>query len=143
EGDRFSLQNSASRHTSYRHIALRLTRRSRTAQDQAVKELTEVLKPTGAPGDFFLDWDGARALVRQNFAVGSHTMYHSTLTEERLDNVQTDLKQSRQTLENELDVSADLLAYPYGTALDYNPDIVDAAAAAGYSHAFTLLKEVV
>lgn len=143
EGQRFSLHDGASRYTSYHDISLQLMRRDRTARDQAVAELTEVLKPTGARGDFFLDWDGARDLVREGFAVGSHTTFHSSLTEEPLDDVRSELKQSRRTLESELGVSIDLLAYPYGTALDYNSDIADAAAAAEYTHAFTLLKEVV
>jgi peptidoglycan/xylan/chitin deacetylase (PgdA/CDA1 family) len=116
-----------------------LKRRDASARQAALDELVERLRPAGSPPrhDDFLDWDGAAALVRAGFGVGSHTSSHVILGEETVERQRAELEGSRSALERELGVAVSLLAYPNGTRADYGPETVTAAAEAGYTHALT------
>ena len=116
-----------------------LKRLDQAARARAVAELVERLEPGGEPdlGGLFLDWDGARELLRRGFAVGAHSMDHAILARESPKAQLQDLVESRRRLETELDVGVDLLAYPNGSRADYDAVTVDAARRAGYSHALT------
>lgn len=132
----------ATRRADYDRVAERLKRRSRAARDTAVSQLVELFDPSGdAPrtDGLFLDWDGARDIVRRGFEVGSHSMYHAILTEEPPEDQYRDLEQSRQLLQAELGVTIDLLAYPNGGPRDFDRTTLAATRAAGYSHALTTL----
>src|SRR5680860_1067292 len=52
---------------------------------------------------------------------------------------QHDLRRSRDELEDRLQIPATVLAYPNGTARDYDGHTLAAAAAAGHRHALTTL----
>jgi peptidoglycan/xylan/chitin deacetylase (PgdA/CDA1 family) len=115
----------------------RMKAADRSTRDRRVGELLDLLQPEGSPGEerMFLDWDGARGLVRRGFSVGSHSMYHAILSREAPDAQLHDLVVSRRRLEAELDVPIRLLAYPNGTRTDYDGATVRAAQQAGYQHA--------
>ena len=87
----------------------------------------------------FLDWDGARRLLRPGVAIGSHSQHHSILSQEDAADQAADLAQSRQELERRLGVEVALLAYPNGRDGDYDQATVAAARQAGYGHAITTL----
>jgi peptidoglycan/xylan/chitin deacetylase (PgdA/CDA1 family) len=108
-----------------------------TTREERVDELLHVLQPEGNGGcdRLFLDWDGARELVRRGFSVGSHSMRHAILSREDPQEQFRDLMSSRRQLEAELDVPVNLLAYPNGTRSDYDANTIRAAARAGHTHA--------
>jgi peptidoglycan/xylan/chitin deacetylase (PgdA/CDA1 family) len=108
-----------------------------TTREERVDELLHVLQPEGNGGGdrLFLDWDGARELVRRGFSVGSHSMRHAILSREDPQEQFRDLMSSRRQLEAELDVPVNLLAYPNGTRSDYDANTIRAAARAGHTHA--------
>jgi peptidoglycan/xylan/chitin deacetylase (PgdA/CDA1 family) len=123
--------------------SLRWTMEGLKCCDQAVRQrkvttLLDLLEPEGEPNDrnLFLDWDGARELVRRGFSVGSHSLSHPIFSQESPDEQLRDLVTSRRQLEAELGVPMELLAYPNGTRADYNADTVHAAQQAGHTHAF-------
>jgi peptidoglycan/xylan/chitin deacetylase (PgdA/CDA1 family) len=122
---------------SFLAVAERLKASDRATRDRRVGELLELLQPEGTPDEerLFLDWDGARELVRRGFSVGSHSMHHAILSREAPEEQLRDLVTSRQRLEAELDVHIRLLAYPNGTPADYDAATVAAAKQAGYWHA--------
>jgi peptidoglycan/xylan/chitin deacetylase (PgdA/CDA1 family) len=126
----------AGRH-SYRWAAERVKAVDRVTRESWIDELLSLLEPEGRADDerLFLDWEGARALARRGFAVGSHSMYHALLSRETSEEQLRDLANSRQQLECELGVPVGLLAYPNGTRLDYNGSTLHAAAQAGHTHA--------
>ena len=126
----------AGRH-SLRWVAGRLKAVDRVTRETWIDELLWLLEPAGRADDelLFLDWDGARALARRGFAVGSHSMHHALLSRETSKEQFRDLASSRQRLECELGVPVGLLAYPNGTRLDYNAHTVRAAVQAGHTHA--------
>jgi peptidoglycan/xylan/chitin deacetylase (PgdA/CDA1 family) len=119
---------------SFLWVAEQLKMFDRGGLEKAVADLLEMLEPKGKPSDdeLFLDWDGARQLVQQGFAVGSHSMYHTVLSRETPDEQVRNLVTSRARLEAELGVPADVIAYPSGTQADYNGSTVDAARRAGH-----------
>ena len=122
---------------SFRWLAERLKLLDLRTRDERVGELLSLLEPKGQVGEerLFLDWKGARDLVRRGFAVGSHSMRHAILSREAPEEQVRDLVRSRRQLEAELDVPVDLLAYPNGTRADYDSHTVRAAVQAGHTHA--------
>jgi peptidoglycan/xylan/chitin deacetylase (PgdA/CDA1 family) len=122
---------------SFRWLAERLKLLDLATREERVGELLGLLEPEGRAGEdrLFLDWDGARELVRRGFTVGSHSMRHAILSREDPQEQATDLIGSRRQLEAELDVPVSLLAYPNGTRADYDAHTVRAAARAGHTHA--------
>lgn len=81
-----------------------------------------------------MDWTMLEQLVEAGWEVGSHSMSHArlpTLSEEAL---AAELLDSRRMIEARLG-RCDLLAYPFGA---WDERVATAAAASGYSFAFTL-----
>jgi len=88
--------------------------------------------------ELMLDWAGARRLAAAGHGIGSHSMGHAILANESPAAQLDDLARSRRLLSEALDVDVRLLAYPNGTARDYDATTVEAAASAGYDWALTL-----
>jgi peptidoglycan/xylan/chitin deacetylase (PgdA/CDA1 family) len=130
---------------SFTWVVEQLKTRDRTARDRLLAELLELLEPEGEPsdGDLFLDWGGARELVRRGFSVGSHSMHHAILSRETAEDQVRDLIDSRRRLEAELGVPMELLAYPNGTRADYDANTIDAARRAEHSFAFGIHAGIV
>jgi peptidoglycan/xylan/chitin deacetylase (PgdA/CDA1 family)/CelD/BcsL family acetyltransferase involved in cellulose biosynthesis len=138
EGQTLPLGGRAGRRT-LELVTDRLKEHDQVGRAAAVAELLERLEPDGEPDHrrLFLDWDGARELLRRGFEVGAHSMDHAILARESPAAQLTDLVESRRRLEAELDVAVDVLAYPNGSRADYDAATVDAARRAGYSHGLT------
>ena len=118
-----------------------LKRRTREDRERAVTELVSKLEPSGPePSHLFLDWDGARALLDMGFDIGSHTLHHPILSQEKPEEQRKELNESRRVLQEETSHGIDLLAYPNGTSLDYDSTTTAAARAAGYSHSVTVIE---
>ncbi len=81
-----------------------------------------------------IDWSMLETLVDAGWDVGSHTMSHARLPELSDEALAQELLDSRRLLEARLG-DCRLLAYPFG---DWDERVARAAAAAGYSFAFTL-----
>jgi peptidoglycan/xylan/chitin deacetylase (PgdA/CDA1 family) len=103
----------------------------------AVDAVVAALDPEGSyeHGALFMDWDGARGLVRAGLSIGSHTMRHAMLARETEPAQRADLADSRRLLESGLDVPVRTLAYPNGQPEDHDTVTLTAARAAGYAHA--------
>lgn len=81
-----------------------------------------------------MDWAMLEQLVEAGWDVGSHTMSHARLTDLSDEELAQELLDSRRAIEARLG-RCDLLAYPFGA---WDERVVAAAAASGYSLAFTL-----
>ena len=138
EQHRFVLADPRHRYQAFATVSQVLKRRDRAARDSSMDELCAILSPTGefAAGEQFLDWDGAREL-RNYMEIGSHSMFHSILSEETAETQHWDLAESRRQLAAAVGDDIPLLAYPNGTRADYTDDTVLAAERAGYTHAIT------
>jgi peptidoglycan/xylan/chitin deacetylase (PgdA/CDA1 family) len=141
EGTTMTLRTPAERRSALLAVTERLKRRPGVTREAALEELIGALAPEGHPSDdqMFLDWEGARRLTRGRLTIASHTLHHGILSQEEEQAQQHDLLLSKQQLEQELDVSVDLLAYPNGRLGDYDHMTIAAASRAGYTHAITTL----
>lgn len=102
-----------------------------------------VFVPTAFVGTHprFLDWDDLRRLRDAGWTIGSHAETHVRLTERFYDEdasahrlrLGRELGRSRETLEHELGIEVDQVAYPFGEA---DERVVQAAERAGYARGF-------
>lgn len=138
----YELVDPAGRRRAYERVAEDLKRRDQATRLKDVARLVAALEPEGEAGDeaMFMDWDGARRLVGQGLAVGSHTTAHAILSEETPQAQREDLASSRARLQAELSVDVPLVAYPNGTVKDFSADTVAAASAAGYDAGLTTIE---
>lgn len=138
DGERLPLGTTDERRAALAAVEQAVKRLDHAARRSAVEDVVAALDPAGSyqHDALFLDWDGARSLVRAGISIGSHTMRHAILARESDQAQHEDLLQSRRLLESELDTPVRTLAYPNGQPDDYDANTVAAAGAAGYSHAF-------
>jgi peptidoglycan/xylan/chitin deacetylase (PgdA/CDA1 family) len=80
-------------------------------------------------------WNELRAVVETGVEVGSHTISHPHLPELSDDELDRQLRASRDQIESELGVPCALLAYPYG---EHDTRVQAAVRAAGYAAAYSL-----
>lgn len=81
-----------------------------------------------------MNWSMVEALAERGIEIGSHGCRHPHLTELADDALRDELWDSRRTLLERIG-RCDVLAYPFG---EWNERVAAAAAAAGYSFAFSL-----
>lgn len=137
EGRAWQLSGDGNR-AAFRDVAEPLKRRDRAAREASTDALVELLEPSGRyrADEQFLDWDGARELAGY-MELGSHTMHHCIMSEESAAAQKGDLAESRAALCERLGGEFDVLAYPNGTAADYDAATIAGCAAAGYEFAVT------
>jgi peptidoglycan/xylan/chitin deacetylase (PgdA/CDA1 family) len=136
----FALEGAEGRR-SYEAVCESLKRCNEQTRQRKVRELVDELHP-GAEAQvtpLFLDWDDARALVRSGMRVGSHSLDHVILANEEPAEQRRNLRESRQLLESQLDTQIRLLAYPNGSASDFDGVTERAACEAGYQGAVTTI----
>jgi peptidoglycan/xylan/chitin deacetylase (PgdA/CDA1 family) len=139
ESRHFDLSKTPERILALRSIEESLKGRDHAARQSAVEALVEALDPDRDyhADELFMDWEGARHLVRAGISIGSHTMRHAILARENEQSQREDLCESRRLLQDHLEIPIKALAYPNGGRNDYNSVTVAAAREAGYSHAVT------
>ncbi len=79
-----------------------------------------------------LDWAQASALIREGFAIGSHTVSHPRLDATDPTTAEWEIRDSKRALEDRLGISVRFFAYPYGR---FNRRVRDLVEAAGYAAA--------
>jgi peptidoglycan/xylan/chitin deacetylase (PgdA/CDA1 family) len=90
----------------------------------------------------WLSWDELAEISKAGMDIGSHALSHPYLTSrDRMDDQQyqvwleKELVQSKQTLEEKLNIHVNTLAYPFGL---YNREVESAAIKAGYKGMFSI-----
>lgn len=86
--------------------------------------------------DTYLSWEDVHNMRADGIAFGSHTISHRILTQIDPAAVDTELSESKRILEQRLNVSVRLLAYPNG---NHNADTCERARRASYELAFTTI----
>lgn len=82
----------------------------------------------------YLTWEQIRELKSRGAEIGSHTMTHAALNEIPRSEQESEVRLSRQVLEEHLGVPVEYLAYPYGQYDSALPEILHQA---GYRGACT------
>jgi peptidoglycan/xylan/chitin deacetylase (PgdA/CDA1 family) len=89
------------------------------------------------PQSDFLSWDQVREMSQNGIAFGSHTLTHVSLARLTLQQARYQLESSKARLEAEIGKPVPGFSYPYGTVRDFNLEIEQLVADAGYSWAVT------
>ena len=90
-------------------------------------------------GKLMLGWAELRQMVEEGWEIGSHTVNHVILTRVKAGVVSDELRQSKETLQRELQRPISLFAYPNGKQVDFDLSIKDLLRQAGYRAAVTTL----
>lgn len=86
-----------------------------------------VANKIGTP--YMMDWSQLKDLVSAGMSIQSHTMTHPLLGQLDQDGITYELKESKQKLQNRLQISVDFVSLPCGS---YNEHYKDLAIKAGY-----------
>ncbi|MGC8852050.1 MAG: polysaccharide deacetylase family protein [Hydrogenobacter sp.] len=81
-----------------------------------------------------MDWQHLRELVSAGIEIGSHSLTHPYLSQIPKETARREIEDSKKILEDKLGVEVKTFCYPYG---DYNQEVRDMVAEAGYLMAFT------
>ena len=73
----------------------------------------------------FMSWDDARALVRQGFEVGAHTVNHAILSHVPLTEATREILDSQAKVKAETATCSRTFCYPNGKRSDYTPEVMD------------------
>lgn len=141
DGERIPLGDRAERQAARRRISAHLLP---LRHDDRLARLEEIVADLDPAGDdptaaLMAGWDGARRLARAGFEIGSHSNRHARLANEPPEAQAADLAAARRRLQEGTGRPVRVLAYPHGTAADYDEGSRAAAAAAGHDHAVTTI----
>lgn len=105
--------------------------------DPVIAALETMLGCAGAPAhDRFMSWDDVtRVAALPGITIGSHGHRHRAMPRMSAEDLDDDLRRSRQVLEAVTGRRVAAVSYPNG---DWNPDVASHARAAGYVAAFTM-----
>lgn len=131
---RLSLTTPVERLAAGRILRQTLSRMSHAQREELLLALTDALQPrmheTLAP----LTWHQVRKMSAAGVGFGAHTHYHGWLNCIGADEVDEELRHSRQRIEDETRQPCRALAYPNG---NWSEAVVAAASSAGYELALT------
>lgn len=132
-GEQHVLATTTERRRAHDCVLPALKRLDHAARAGAVAQLRDRLVG-GRPAteEYFVDWDGAHALVAAGHEIGSHTMRHVILSREAPEEQARELSESRAELATRLGTPVDTFAYPNGTFHDYDEGTIDHLRSAGY-----------
>jgi len=85
----------------------------------------------------FMSWDEVREMISGGMAIGSHTQSHAVLSQLAPEHQLEELSGSRTILKEQLDVEAEVLAYPVGHRDSFSSETQRLAREAGYRGAFS------
>lgn len=80
----------------------------------------------------FLSWNEVHELQQRGHEIGSHTVWHSNLSEVNVNEVREDLLKSKELIEAECGSIAHF-AFPYGRWAHFNKEALQATFEAGYT----------
>jgi peptidoglycan/xylan/chitin deacetylase (PgdA/CDA1 family) len=104
------------------------------ARMRAVEEIEGTIPARERAKYRLMDADQVVELRRRGHEIGSHTMTHPLLTQLDDEELEQELRTSRQTIEQWISESITSIAYPNGS---YDDRVVRATRSAGYSYACT------
>ena len=86
-----------------------------------------------------LNWDEVIEMSRSGIDFGSHTQSHSILSKISLEQIKTELLNSKQLIEKHIDKKVKAFAYPNGREGDFNNDCFNILDVTGYKYAVTTI----
>jgi peptidoglycan/xylan/chitin deacetylase (PgdA/CDA1 family) len=147
-GGRVQLDDISSRNTAIetitRHIKLRSDAGDALPTVEGIAAAVQVTLPSrDAQSSGLLDANQLREMCAAGMTIGSHSHSHAFLRRLSPDEQLSELRTSKQVLEDIVGQPVRSLAYPYGQSMDYDSTTQNAARQAGYACAFNLMKRKV
>jgi peptidoglycan/xylan/chitin deacetylase (PgdA/CDA1 family) len=102
-----------------------------------LQNICEIIVPPGLGKKMILSWDEIREMKDNGITFGVHAATHPNLTNISLAEAEKEIKNSKKMIENQLKTDATLFAYPYGSKLDYNSEIIKLIKNIGFKGAVT------
>ncbi|HXT97427.1 MAG TPA: polysaccharide deacetylase family protein [Polyangia bacterium] len=96
----------------------------------------DVARPSEEPR-MFMSWDEARALVAAGMGIGSHTHGHEFLARLSPEAQRDECERSRDIIRENLGVTVDALAYPFGSRASFSDVTFRCLEETGYRTAFS------
>jgi len=114
-------------------LCLRATPAERAWLIERLQQALQVALPVSATPDYrAMTWSDARRLDSGLVEIGSHTCTHPVLSRCSAEEIDGELRVSKQAIEQQLRRPISSIAYPHGEPSDYDARVVRAAHAAGY-----------
>lgn len=133
---------AAARREVVAEVLDRLKSLEAAAQEALISRLEEALAMPRAAGHDDcrpMNWEQLRRMHASGMEIGSHGVTHQMLAKLPPARIENELAGSRQVLERELGIQAQVLSYPVGGLDAYDETVVDIARAAGYRLACSYL----
>ena len=105
-----------------------------------IPDQLNVVIPENYFKNLMMNWDQVREMNTANIDFGAHTVTHPILTRISPQQVHTEISNSKQKIEQELNKPVTSLAYPNGMKTDFNNTVINLAKEVGFTTAFTLLN---
>lgn len=99
----------------------RLKSMRETEREAELERIGDRVRLPCETGISFMSWDQARALRKQGFALGAHTVRHTNLGVEAAETVHREVAESVARIRAETGVSPMAFAFPYGRERDVSP----------------------
>ena len=135
-GEWLWLRNREDRRRAYYSLVGVLKTLSLDVRVRALADLREQLpsESWNEAREAHLDWDDLKKLVSMGFSVGSHSSSHASLPALKEDDVASEIRESKASLEKRLNADVRAFAYPYGA---WDRVARQEVERAGYACAFT------
>jgi len=138
-----SIRSQSEREQAINHLNFTLKQIPDYDRNELADELLEVTA-TGETfvGSEMLTWNDVRALDRGGIQLGSHTVTHPILSNESVDRIREEVRDSKEIIESEIGKDVRSFAYPNGTRRDINAVVLDEVDKAGYQTACTTIEGI-
>src|SRR4030095_1659195 len=94
------------------------------------------------PAELMLDWLSIRNMAKEGWDIGSHTVNHQILTKVDRSRAAEELKVSKEAIEDKLQRTVKLCAFPNGKRSDFDSSIKVTVKELGYHGAVTTLAGI-
>ena len=137
-----SLQTKEDRQACLWLMKARLKERMDAERQQVLGEILRQLQWQGAQNftDQMFSWDMVKAVRKDGFTIGAHTVSHRILTRIPLREAEWEITESKQRIERHLGEPVRHFAYPNGTQADWDPKIKRLVRRAGFETASTTVR---
>jgi peptidoglycan/xylan/chitin deacetylase (PgdA/CDA1 family)/CelD/BcsL family acetyltransferase involved in cellulose biosynthesis len=108
---------------------------------RCLPELFKVLRVSREPNlsNFMLNWTEIREMGKNGISFGAHTVTHPVLSHCKTEDVETEVVESKKTIERNVRQPVNHFAYPFGRYGDFNEHAKKTLRAAGFLTAVTTI----
>jgi peptidoglycan/xylan/chitin deacetylase (PgdA/CDA1 family) len=140
--DRFDLGTVEDKRRALAAILHWLWELSPSERGASIDRLRDALAVPDDPGTttLMLTWEDVRLMHQSGVSFGSHTVTHPILSRLTTEQAAAELQESKQAIEDALQVPIEHFAYPVGRRQDFSQKTKELVRSAGYKSAVTTIR---